>query len=553
MAFFFTLRPSTSSSPFSIKLSHIRTIKIHNHHHKISCKCANNDQESPSLDIKFDRRNMLCIGLGGLYNAATLASSPFATATPIPPPNINECTPTVIPNSTSTTNCCPPTTTEIIDFKLPPFTTMSVRPAAHLVDEAYISKYNKAIELMRALPGDDPRNFMQQANVHCTYCVEGYHQPGSPNLEIQIHQSWLFYPWHRYYLYFFEKICQKLIDDPTFALPFWNWDSRQGMTIPSMYTNINSALYDRNRDKDHMPPAVVDFNYNGTDSNVCPYKQMETNLKIMYRNMVSNSKTPKLFLGSAYRLGDEPNPGGGFYSAARDPLFFAHHGNVDRMWSIWKTLGGRRHDISDPDFLDASFLFYDENAKLVRVNVKDCLDEKKLGYVYADVEIPWLNSRPKPGVSSVLRKLGKAKATEIITIRSPEEVLPSKLDKVLKVMVKRPKKKSMKEKDEVEEVLVIRGIELEKDVYAKFDVYINDNDDMSTPENTEFGGSFVNVPHGGYTRHGQKKFKTQLRLSITDILEDLDAEDDDHVLVTLIPTSAGDDIKIDEIKIELDD
>ena len=87
---------------------------------------------------------------------------------------------------------------------------------------------------------------------------------------------------------------------------------------------------------------------------------------------------------------------GTFYSAARDPIFFSHHSNVDRMWTIWKTLGGKRKDITDPDWLNSGFLFYDENKNLVRVKVKDCLDTRNLGYVYEDVNIPWLKSKPTP-------------------------------------------------------------------------------------------------------------------------------------------------------------
>ncbi|KAG8377224.1 hypothetical protein BUALT_Bualt08G0006100 [Buddleja alternifolia] len=450
---------------------------------------------------------------------------------------------------------------------------MRVRPTAHLADKAYIAKFNKAMEIMRSLPEDDPRSFKQQANVHCAYCDGAYDQAGFPNLELQVHDSWLFFPFHRYYLYFFERILGKLIDDPTFAMPFWNYDSPGGMRIPAMYANPNSPLYDSLRDKGHQPPAVIDLNFSNSGSSISPEQQMTRNLTTMYRQMVSNSKTPRLFFGSPYRRGDYPNPGSGsieniphglvhvwtgdstqpnfedmgnFYSAGRDPIFYAHHSNIDRKWSLWKGLGGRREDIKDPDFLDAAFLFYDENGHMVRVKVRDCLDNTKLGYVYQDVEIPWLESRPKPRISSVVRKLKKlvkANAADTTAHRSPREVLPAKLDKVLKVMVKRPKKKrSKKEKDELEEILIIQGIELDRDVYAKFDVYINDEDDeVSTEENTEFAGSFVNVPHKH--KHG-KKIKTQLRLSITDLLEDLDAEDDEHVLVTLVPTSAGDSVKI---------
>ncbi|KAM2905603.1 hypothetical protein FF1_004999 [Malus domestica] len=56
---------------------------------------------------------------------------------------------------------------------------------------------------------------------------------------------------------------------------------------------------------------------------------------------------------------------GNFYLTGRDPLFYAHHCNVDRMWNIWKTLGGKRKDPTDTDWLDAEFLFYDKNAEIV--------------------------------------------------------------------------------------------------------------------------------------------------------------------------------------------
>ncbi|GFQ07253.1 polyphenol oxidase chloroplastic [Phtheirospermum japonicum] len=304
-------------------------------------------------------------------------------------------------------------------------------------------------------------------------------------------------------------------------MPFWNWDSPAGMSIPLMYTNPSSALFDQLRDQAHQPPAVVDLNFSSSDDTTGKDQRMRRNLTIMYRQMVSNSKTPRLFFGSPYRRGDEPNPGSGsieniphgpvhvwtgdstqpnlenmgnFYSAGRDPIFYGHHSNIDRLWSVWKTLGGRRQDITDPDYLDASFLFYDENGQMVRVRTRDCLDHTKLGYVYQDVEIPWLNSKPKPRVSSALRKLkklGKANAAEThVALRRFCQL--SLTVGFLKVMVKRPKnKRSKREKDEVEEILVIDGIELDRDVYAKFDVYINDEDDkISTEDNTEYAGSF---------------------------------------------------------------
>ncbi|XP_031259981.1 polyphenol oxidase, chloroplastic-like [Pistacia vera] len=583
------LTSSVSPSQKASQLSIVRKRKPYSiRKSSVSCTATNGDQNPiPSSKDgvtsvnKFDRRDVL-LGLGGLYGVANLSSDPFALASPIQAPDLTKCGKADLPTGAKQTNCCPPSSTKIIDFKLPKYNTLRIRPAAHLVDDAYIAKYSKAIKLMKALPADDPRSFTQQANVHCAYCDGAYHQVGFPDLDLQVHNSWLFFPFHRYYLYFYEKILGKLIDDPTFALPFWNWDSSPGMKMPAMYANSSSPLYNTLRDAKHQPPTLVDLDYNLTDETTTNQDQINSNLKVMYRQMVSNGKNAKLFMGSAYRAGDESDPGAGsleniphgpvhiwcgdrtqpniedmgnFYSAGRDPIFFAHHSNIDRLWTVWKTLGGKRKDFTDSDWLDASFLFYDENANPVRVKVRDCLDTKKLGYVYQDVEIPWLKSKPTP--KKFFKKVAKtfghvAHAAELKTNFVAATQFPIVLDKTISTVVPRPRKsRSKKEKEEEEEVLVIESIEFEKDAAVKFDVFINDEDEVATgPDKTEFAGSFVSLPHK-HKHH--KKMKTRLRLGLTDLLEDLNAEDDDSVVVTLVPRYGKGLVSVGGIKIEFAD
>ncbi|KAJ4843773.1 hypothetical protein Tsubulata_017398 [Turnera subulata] len=592
-----TISSTSSFCPSFPGTSQLSLIKKRNYLGKIiprvSCQSRNNDDDHDNHKNPSTRRDIL-IGLGGLCGATSFNIDPLAFAKPIQAPDLTKCGKANLPQGVSSSlNCCPPPSTSIKDFNLIPSNApLRVRPAAHLVDDAYLAKYTKAVELMKALPADDPRSFQQQANVHCAYCDGAHDQVGFPGLDIQVHDSWLFFPFHRYYLYFHEKILGKLIDDPTFALPFWNWDSPDGMQMPAIYTDPSSPLYDQFRDQNHLPPATLDLDYDGSPSSLSDEAILSSNLTIMYRQMVSNGKTASLFLGRPYRAGNDTNPGGGsveniphgpvhvwtgdinnqpngedmgnFYSAARDPIFFAHHANVDRTWALWKTLGGsRRTDFTDPDWLDAAFVFYDENANPVRVKVRDCLDTRKLGYVYQDVDIPWLQSRPTP--KRMFKKLAQAfshnkeaRAADhekkgAGTSGVPITSFPLVLDRPVSTLVRRPKKsRSKKEKEEKEEILVIEGIEFDRTAFVKFDVFVNDEDDSpTTKDKTEFAGSFVNVPHRRHHKHG-KKISTELCLGLTDLIDDLKADDDDSVVVTLVPKSGSEAlVKIGGIRIVL--
>ncbi|KAK7246547.1 hypothetical protein RIF29_41416 [Crotalaria pallida] len=545
----------------------------------VPCK-PTKDYDEPKILVYGTTPNTLLSNDGSL---PSLARRPVS-----PDPNLTNCA-SIKPfiGNRTIINCCPPVSHNIMDFKLPINPIVKVRPAAHSVNATYLENYKEAIRRMKALPPNDPRNFYQQANIHCTYCEGAYKQAGFPNLDFRIHYSWLFFPFHRWYIYFYERILASLIKDldPNFAIPFWNWDSPVGMQIPACYhIDPTSPLYDSRRNPNHLPPVLInlEYDYGKKDQNT-----PETNLQIMYRTVVSTSKTPTLFFGGAYRAGDYkgfsgagggsvemvlhggvhewtgPEPAdkkangedmGTFYSAARDPIFYSHHANLDRLWTIWKTLGGKRKDITDSDWLESGFLFYDENKNLVRVKVKDCLDTTKLGYVYQDVDVPWLYVKPTPRRRS--RFIGKIKEKIGVDVAHDaagtfqENKFPLVLDSSVRTIVMRPRKtRSKKEKEEEEEVLVIEGIEFQRDLAVSFDVYINDEDDVQGgPTKTEFAGSFIHMPFKH--KHKQNKMKTHLRLGITELLEDLDAEDYNAILVTLVPKSGQGHVTIGGIKLE---
>ncbi|KAJ6314306.1 hypothetical protein OIU78_017887 [Salix suchowensis] len=209
-----------------------------------------------------------------------------------------------------------------------------------------------------------------------------------------------------------------------------------------------------------------------------------------------------------YWAGDPKQPNrenmGNFYSAGKDPIFFCHHSNVDRMWNLWKKVpGGKRKDIEDPDWLNSEFLFWDEKKELVRAKVKDTLDTTKLRYGFQDVPLPWLKTKPSPKLT---RKEKTRRAAQTNIVLTPISAFPVVLDKVISVEVSRSRKsRGATEKEDEDEVLVIEGIEYEENQFIKFDVLLNDEPD---------------------------------------------SPGDDTLLVTLVPRSGGDLVTINSVKIE---
>ncbi|KAG9449674.1 hypothetical protein H6P81_009639 [Aristolochia fimbriata] len=513
--------------------------------------------------------------------------------------NLSTCH-TSLSDANASVYCCPPKREsdepEVFDFQFPsPSEPKRIRRPAHLMNEDYIAKYEKAIKIMKQFPYEDPFNFMRQADIHCIYCTGAYNQLNS-SYWYKIHGSWLFFPWHRILIYFHERIVGRLLGDDTFALPYWNWDHPDGMVIPSFYTR--GAYLDKDRDRGHLPPKIADDNFEFVEKGLGPKEQIASNLALMYTQMISGAKKTELFMGCKRfpgEKGDCDGPGtieqaphntlhawvgsglqperedmGSFYSAARDPIFYAHHANVDRLWTLWKRkrLKGHEPEFVDPVWLDSYFYFHDENRRLVRIKIRDCLDIEKLNYGYEEVELPWLNARPKPSIPPklarrilVLREITNNNGRLQLLSEATTPYFGAEgrvLDRTIRVKLRRPKRQRSKkdQKDDEEEVLVVYGIDVKKDVYVKFDVLVNAVDESRTgPKYREFAGTFVNTRHGVriVKREGDstKKTKAMLKLGISELLADLKAEDEESIWVSLVPKGGtGVHVAVEGIRIE---
>lgn len=58
------------------------------------------------------------------------------------------------------------------------------------------------------------------------------------------HASPYFTTWHRWYLYYFERICRKMCADTTFVLPYWSYASDVGtsLQLPAKFVDPTTPL-----------------------------------------------------------------------------------------------------------------------------------------------------------------------------------------------------------------------------------------------------------------------------------------------------------------------
>jgi hypothetical protein len=264
-------------------------------------------------------------------------------------------------------------------------------------------RYAMAFKSCRSRPSTDPTSWIYQANMHSTV--------DSPALTAWNgcqHGSFYFFSWHRMYLYYFERILRKASGDPNLALPYWNYtddlnlsdpDRRQlplAFRQPAVSSNplfVSQRNPAMNNGTGFLPPGDVDYSH----AFAC------TNFEAPGGSMCSSSfgfgggkiPQPAHFSGNYGALEQTPHnvvhvDVGGWMAdpdfAARDPIFFLHHANVDRLWNHWLARGGGRQDpTSDQVWMNTMFTFFDENGQQVQLSGKNILDTvSQLNYCYDD-------------------------------------------------------------------------------------------------------------------------------------------------------------------------
>ena len=207
------------------------------------------------------------------------------------------------------------------------------------------------------------------------------------------HHNDFFLPWHRGYLYHFELALQDI--DPEVTVPWWNWMDEPG--LPASFTDAsadNVLLGAPIRPfgvqvQPHWPaqtsrdPGAPPGPGQGPAPLPPPLRTgTKAGKPYNYYDWMMSSPSYSQFEQRCWQLHDNIHDwvGGTMGDqnwAAFDPIFWAHHSMVDRLWRIWQH--NNPSAVPPDDVLDSSMTF----ATAPSLKVRDVLDVTRLGYDYA--------------------------------------------------------------------------------------------------------------------------------------------------------------------------
>jgi tyrosinase len=264
----------------------------------------------------------------------------------------------------------------------------TIRKNIHNFSVDELKNVRTAYGKMMTLPKNDNRSFHYYAGIHDFPGGFCWHDPrpydGYPDVN-------LFLPWHRAYLYRFEKALQDQV--PSVTIPYWDWRSETSADqgIPKAF----SEQTDDDKKPNPFYKSHISFPESGTDRDTERFPGTIQGLALPTHKdvygVINDSTDP--FFDFSERLREIHNnvhgwTGGigvwndGTYSngdmsvttfAAFDPIFWSHHCMIDKLWWMWQQKNGVENIPNE---------WKDMVLEPFEMKVKDVLNIYQLGYDY---------------------------------------------------------------------------------------------------------------------------------------------------------------------------
>ena len=195
-----------------------------------------------------------------------------------------------------------------------------------------------------------------------------------------------FFPWHRLFVYYFERIVRHVSGRADFTLPYWNYTSsdpaKRGV-LPRQFILPNDpvfgSLYRPERSSLANSGLPIQQGQPGDpmDISTAMAKTSYSNVNSVqgFCGAISSGIHGRIhvLVGNSKGMGSVPYAG-------RDPLFWVHHSNIDRMWVSWNKAGSTNPTTAT--WASKAFVFGDANGLGVTRKLSSAFSAANLGYAY---------------------------------------------------------------------------------------------------------------------------------------------------------------------------
>jgi tyrosinase len=392
--------------------------------------------------------------------------------------------------------------------------------AGHSVD-----LYRTAVHAMKNLPDGDCRKWINQAAIHNNFCPHG---------------NWFFFPWHRAYLFEFEKICQELLNDKTFGLPYWNWCMNGHLPAPFWTPPSGNALYNSTRVctqasiADPLKVGLIVVSPMLDETNFTIFAGGSTTAlrptSAPWGSYGQVEATPHNYIHGSFIQGDM-----GTYMSPLDPIFWNHHCMIDLCWYEWNVT--RNHpNTSDTAWLNFSLagMFCDGTGTPVdNLTVLTTLLMPLLSYQYET----GINGQPSAEKQAMKNKAEFKKMQKIIEAGSKMELRIRKKYELKRGVTFGPQKpasealtvdaadftESIRDANKERVIISIKNLTHppKSDVYVRVFVNKPDANQQTSTDDPHYAGSFFFFTHGGGHGHDENQKKPDYLVDITSTLKRL--------------------------------
>lgn len=241
-------------------------------------------------------------------------------------------------------------------------TRLRHRRSARRLSKGQLDNLRRAVSRAQRI-GDD-RGYQHWAGIH-----------GLPLPVYCQHGSELFLPWHRAYLYFFEKALQDQV--PGVTLPWWDWRDHSE-ALPAAYARART----REGKANPLYSSPIQASGRRQASERRTWREPGEISWLPSGEAVGRARRNRDYFTFQSQLESLHNGVHGYVggtmgsvaTSAYDPIFWTHHCMIDRIWYLWQLdhpgarLPARYLDLALPPF---------------EMTVRDTLDVTALGYDYA--------------------------------------------------------------------------------------------------------------------------------------------------------------------------